>query len=159
MANEEYTYFELTAKDEYVCRAKTVCCFLIFFTFFNVYMLFIGIWNYVFLLVQCSGIILLIYFYLKIHQTKSQFKELLIDEDKIVLRDWYSRKIYKFKWYQIKKVQVKSNVYNGGWGLIVYIHDQTLQFMFLPYYWEAKPKKCIKVLENCIDVKSKLEFV
>lgn len=103
--------------------------------------------------------ILLLRFGKDINDRKRTKKVLTIDEDGIMLYNWYDKSIYRFKWYQIKKVVVTSNApIDHNWGLLVYTHDKELLFCFSPYYSQFKPKKCIEVLKDCVDVDAKLKI-
>ena len=115
--------------------------------------------EFIFIAGQCIITFLVIYSWAGVSEKNRRIKELIIDEDGIFLDEWYSKKEFRLKWYQIKSVQIQNkSTSESGWVLTVHTHNDEMCFMFSPYYWYAKPQKCIKVLENCVDVKAKLKI-
>jgi len=158
MVNEDFTYFEINARDEFLLRMKITCICWIVMVLFNLFSYFTRGGNYIFVFGFCIATILIIYNWVGMSEKNREIKELIIDVDGIMLYNFLDKKYYTLKWYQIKKIQLKGPVSNNGWELIVKTKTDNLEFYFSPYYWHAKPKKCIKVIENCVDVKAKLEI-
>lgn len=159
MVNEDYTYFELTARDEFIINSRIIGTCWIVNAFFTIFSLFYGVHGFIFITIQCVDTILLIYILININTKNGLDKKIIVDEDGIFLKEWYSKKEYRLKWYQIKSVQIQNkSTSESGWVLTIHTHNDKMCFMFSPFYWYAKPKKCIKVLENCVDVKAKLKI-
>lgn len=157
MVNEDYTYFELTARDGFLLPLKIIGICWVINVFLNILFYSSGGWVSIFIISQCICTIILIYLGACINEKNRNIKELIIDEDGIFLKEWYTKKGHNLKWYQIKSVQIKYGAFETcNWGMIVYSGNEKLHFLFTPYLFEAKPKNCIKVLKNCVDVKKKL---
>lgn len=159
MVNEDYTYFELTARDEFIINSRIIGTCWIGNAFFTIFSLLYGVHGFIFITIQCVGTILFIYCWHGVSEKNRKIKELIINEDGIMLYSWFDKNYYTLKWYQIKSVHVQNrSTSDYGWVLTIHTHNDEMCFMFSPYYWYAKPKKCIKVLENCVDVKAKLKI-
>lgn len=164
MTNEDYTYFELTAHDEDKRLIKIIPVSWLLFVFFNIYIykrLSLHIHSSHIFLLPILLIIATIYLFYLLRNLKRKErrmeKRLIVNDEGITLLDEYSKKLNQFKWYQINKVVLGNILFpSTSYALTIYSHGGHFLFLFSPYYWMSKPEDCIKVLENCVDVKKKL---